>query len=102
MKEILERIETSIPENVKNTFRKKICTSAINVPEVSKHLKNMVESNYEIRNVLFKNNDDAIYFSGDILSKTFCEFWIKGGKIEDIFIEKAQSTSYSAQFECLW
>jgi hypothetical protein len=102
MKEVLQKIESSIPEKVKLDLRKKLVTGSQIIFEMSKHLKEMAENNYEIRNSLFKNNQDALYFSGDILAKALSSFWIKGGEIEEHFVESAQMTSFHARFECLW
>jgi hypothetical protein len=102
MKEVLQKIEGSIPEKVKLDLRKRPITGSQIFFEMSKHLKEMVENNYEIRNILFKSNEDAIYFSGDILAKALSSFWIKGGEIEEHFVESAQMTSFYARFECLW
>jgi hypothetical protein len=102
MKQILEKIQSAIPENVRLDLTKRIATSPQSVVEISKNLKQMAENNYEIRSILFKNNESAIYFSGDILAKTLYNFWIKGGNIEEHFIENAQMTSYSSGFECIW
>ena len=51
--------------------------------------------------MLFKNNEDALHFSGDILAKTFYNFWIKGGDLEEHFIDIAKETSHYANFEYL-
>ena len=102
MKEVLQKIESAIPEKIKLDLRKKLVTGSQIAFEMSKHLKEMTENNYEIRNILFKNNQDAIHFSGDILAKTLCSFWTKGGDLEAHFIDNAQQTSYHARFECLW
>jgi hypothetical protein len=102
MKEVLQKIESAIPEKIKLDLRKKLVTGSQITFEMSKHLKEMAENNYEIRNILFKNNQDALYFSGDILAKALSSFWIKGGEVEDHFIESAQMTSFYARFECLW
>ena len=102
MKEILENIEKSIPEKLKVDMKKRIATAPPFLMELSSQLKNYSINNYDIRNSLFKNNENALYFSGDILAKTLYSFWIKGGDIEQHFIENAQRISYSSQFECLW
>lgn len=102
MQQILENIEKSIPENLKADLKKRIATATPILLQLSNQLKQMASNNYDVRSVLFKNSEDAIYFSGDILAKTLYDFWIKGGKIEDHFIESAQSTSYYSGFTCLW
>ena len=102
MKEILQKIESSIPENLQLDLKRRIVTRAQSFSELSKQFKNITENNYEIRSALFKNNNDAIYFSGDILTKTFYDFWTKGGEIQDHFVENAQIASYVSNFECLW
>ena len=52
--------------------------------------------------MLFKNNEDALHFSGDILAKAFYNFWIKGGELEEHFIASAKETSDYANFEYFW
>jgi len=102
MENILKNIESSIPENLKIDLKKRISTASPILLQMSSQLKQMATNNYDIRSILFKNDEDAIYFSGDILAKTLYNFWIKGGQIEDHFIENAQSTSYYSNFKCLW
>jgi hypothetical protein len=101
-KTILENINNSIPENIKLDLTKRIVTRSTNFINFSNELKQMANNNFDIRNYLFKNDEIALYFAGDILAKTLYNFWIKGGKIEEHFIENAQITSYHAGFECLW
>jgi hypothetical protein len=102
IKHILENINNSIPENIKIDFKKRIATFPVNFIQFSNQLREMSQNNFDIKNTLFKNNEEALYFSGDILAKTFLNFWMKGGDIEAHFIDNAQKTSYHAGFECLW
>ena len=102
MKEILNNIEKSVPENLKTDLKKRIVTSPQLLTEFSNQLKELSSNNYDIRYKLFNNSPDAVYFSGDILAKSLYDFWIKGGELEHHFIENAQRASYSYQFECLW
>ena len=46
MKEVLQKIEGSIPEKVKLDLRKRPITGSQIFFEMSKHLKEMVENNY--------------------------------------------------------
>jgi hypothetical protein len=101
-KEILYSINNSIPDNIKNDFKRRFATCPVNFIQFSNNLKQIAYNNYDIRTELFKNNDDALYFAGDILAKTFYNFWIKGGDLEAHFIDSAQQTSYHAGFKCLW
>jgi hypothetical protein len=101
-KQILENIEVSIPENIKIDMRKKFATNCAFMLEFSINLKQMVEKNLDLKNILFNNNEDALYFSGDILAKTLYYYWIKGGCIEEIFVENAQATAFYAGFKCIW
>lgn len=102
MKDILENIEKSIPEKLKIDLKKRIATAPPLLAEFSNQLKQMAVNNYDVRYKLFKNNNDAIHFSGDILASTLYDFWMQGGEIEYHFVENAQRTSYSSQFECIW
>jgi len=100
--EILNKINDSIDESVKIDFKRRICTSCTFMYNFSRDLKNLVDSNLDIKSILFKDSEDAIYFSGDILSKTLYHYWITGGSIYEHFIENARSASYSYNFKCLW
>ena len=101
MKEILYSINSSIPDNIKIDLKKRFATWSVNFIQFSNHLKQLAQNNYDIRSVLFKNNEDALHFSGDILAKTFYNFWIKGGDLEEHFIDIAKETSHYANFEYL-
>jgi len=100
--EVLNKIESSIPENVKFNLKRRYATAAPSIIELSNQLKQMSENNYEIRSILFKNNDDALYFSGDILAKTLYDFWIKGGSVYESFIENAKIISFINRLKPLW
>ena len=102
MLKILENINESIPENIKIDLGRRVATYPTSFIQFSNKLKQIVYNNSEIKKKLFKNNEDALYFSGDILAKTFYNFWIKGGDLEHHFINSAKETSYHAGFECLW
>jgi len=102
MNDILNKIENSIPENLKLDLKRRLNTSAPLILQLSTNLREMTNNNYEIRNILFSNNNDALYFSGDILATTLYNFWIKGGNIQDHFVERAQAASYTYGFKCLW
>jgi hypothetical protein len=100
--EILSKIESSIPAETKQNFKRRLAIDIQTFIELSNNLKSMIQNYQELKDFLFKNNENAIHFSGDILVKTLHEYWIKGGNIEDIFIENAQATSFYADFECIW
>lgn len=102
MNEILNKIESSILIQAKQNFKKRLTLDIQTFIEFSNNLKSMVENHHEIKDILFKNNKVAIHFSGDILAKTLHDYWIKGGKIENIFIENAQLASFYGNFECVW
>jgi hypothetical protein len=102
MKEILDNINNSVPDNIKNDIKRRFATWSVNFIQFSNHLKQVAHNNYDIRNILFKNNEEALYFAGDILAKTLYNFWIKGGDLESHFVDNAKQTSYHAEFECLW
>jgi len=102
IKSILEIIDSSIPENIKADLKKRIVTRSTNFIQFSNELKQMSHNNYDIRSILFKNNDEALHHCGDILAKTLLLFWTKGGELENHFIDVANETSFYAEFECLW
>jgi hypothetical protein len=102
METVLYNIERSLPIDLKQNFKKQLTISCSSFIDLSIKLKNMVESYGELKEILFSNSDDAIYFSGDILAKTLHDYWIKGGCIKEIFIENAQATAFYAGFECVW
>jgi len=99
IKTILENINNSIPENVKLDLTKRIVTRSTNFVNFSNELKQMTYNNFDIRNTLFKNNEDILHFSGDILAKTLYSFWIKDGDIENHFADSLNETFYHAGFK---
>jgi hypothetical protein len=102
VKETLLKIEGSIPENSKQAFKKRLILDHVAFIELSNNLKSMVENYRDLKETLFKNSEDAIHFSGDILAKTLHDYWLKGEDIEDIFIENAQAASFYGRFKCIW
>ena len=102
MENILLTIEKSIPDALKNNLSKRYIISISSFLDLSSKLKNMVQSYNEIKEILFLNNDEALYYSGDILAKTLHDYWIRGGNIQQIFIINAQATSFYAGFKCIW
>lgn len=102
MKEVLMNVESAVPSQVRESLRKRLNTGGPAFLEFSNNLKQLVENHQELKEILFKNNEAALHFSGDILAKTFHDYWIKGGDIDNVFIENAQAASYYGQFECLW
>lgn len=99
IKTILENINNSIPENIKLDFRKRIVTRSTNFIQFSNELRQMAYNNFDIKNTLFKNNEDVLHFSGDILAKTLYSFWINEGDIESHFTNSLHETFYHAGFE---
>jgi hypothetical protein len=102
MEDMLFSIEKSIPAEIKFNLSKSLNMSIPSFLELSNKLKNMVENYSELKQELFSNNNDVLYYSGDILAKTLHDYWIKGGSIKEIFIENAQATAFYAGFECVW
>jgi hypothetical protein len=102
MEEILFKIENSISPETKNKLKKHLIINMDTSMDFSNNLKSMVQNYSDLKEILFKNNESAIHFSGDILAKTLRDYWIKGGNIMEIFIENAQATSFYANFECVW
>jgi hypothetical protein len=102
MNEVLMKVESAVPSQVRESLRKRLNTGGPAFLELSNNLKQLVEHHQELKEILFKNNDQAIHFSGDILAKTVHDYWIKGGNINEIFIENAQAASLYGGFECLW
>ena len=102
MEDILKKIEGSIPAESKNKFKKCLIIDIKTFMEFSSGLTQMVQNYNELKEILFKNNEKAIHFSGDILAKTFHDYWIKNGSIVEIFIENAQAASFYGEFECVW
>jgi hypothetical protein len=102
MNDFLYKIENSIPIELKHRLKNKLIIDVHSFIELSNNLKQMVQNYQELKEILFKNNEHAIHFSGDILAKTLHDFWIKKGNIEEIFIENAQAASFYGNFECVW
>ena len=91
----LFEIEKRIPDNLRLDLRRRVCTATAAIVEIGSQLKKMVISNSQIREVLFNNNEDLIYFSGDILSRTFYEFYSKDGDLEEIFKENLDKVKFT-------
>jgi hypothetical protein len=102
MENILSNIEKSIPAELRSNLSKNLNMPMSSFLDLSNKLKSMVENYSELKQELFSNNNDVLYYSGDILAKTLHDYWIKGGSIEEIFIENAQATAFYAGFECIW
>jgi hypothetical protein len=102
MENILLGIEKSIPAELRSNLSKSLNMPMSSFLDLSNKLKSMVENYSELKQELFSNNNDVLYYSGDILAKTLHDYWIKGGSIEEIFIENAQATAFYAGFECIW
>jgi hypothetical protein len=73
-----------------------------NITEFSNQLKQLVNNNSEIKEVLFKNNENAIHYSGDILSNTMFDYWATGRCIEEVFVERAKHTYEYANVQYEW
>ena len=102
MENILFGIEKSIPPELRLNLSKSLNIPMSSFLNLSNKLKSMVENYSELKQELFSNNNDALYYSGDILAKTLHDYWIKGGCIKEIFIENAQAAAFYAGFECVW
>ena len=81
----LFEIEKRIPDNLRYDLRRRVCTATAAIVEIGSQFKQMVIQNSQIKETLFNNNEDLIYFSGDILSRTFYEFYSMGGDLEETF-----------------
>jgi hypothetical protein len=102
MKEALLNIERRIPVEIKNNFLRRMTGARYNITEFSNQLKQLVNNNSEIKEVLFKNNENAIHYSGDILSNTMFDYWATGRCIEEVFVERAKHTYEYANVEYEW
>ena len=102
MKEVLLNIERRIPVEIKNNFLRRMGAMRYNVIEFSNQLKQLVNNNPEIKEILFKNNEDAIHYSGDILSNTLFDSWATGRCIEEVFVERAKHTYEYANIQYEW
>jgi hypothetical protein len=102
MKEALLNIERRIPVEIKNNFLRRMTGARYNITEFSNQLKQLVNNNSEIKEVLFKNNENAIHYSGDILSNTMFDYWATGRCIEEVFVERAKHTYEYANVQYEW
>ncbi len=102
MKEVLLNIERSVPAELKNNFLRNMGRARYNIIEFSDQLKKLVNNNIEIKEILFNNNEDAIHYSGDILSNTLFDYWATGRCIEEVFVGRAKHTYEYANVEYEW
>jgi hypothetical protein len=100
MEDILKNIEGSIPAESKLKLKKTFSLSNPNFLSFSENLRRLVLSNDFIKENLFKGKIGAIYYSGELLSETFYDFWHKNSEnIEEIFLNKIENYSYVYGFE---
>ena len=100
MIEVLHKIEQSIPVEIKADFRRSICTGWHKLSGLSNQLKQMVNNYADIKEILFKNNENALYYCGDILAKTLFIHWYTNSNIQDTFIDCANSVYEYSNTEC--
>ena len=96
----LLKIEESIPEGLKAVLKKKLNRSHPIFADFSSELRKLVLTNEDVKNALFKDAENAIPYSGEILAATFHDFWIKNINkdfLEDCFLEnmRAQTGFFS-------
>lgn len=92
---VLTQIEQKIPEALRNDLRKRIVTAPPLLIKLSPQLKNLVINNAEIKSVLFENNEDLIFFSGDILTRTFYDYYSIGESIEESFSQNLKNVKFT-------
>jgi hypothetical protein len=102
MDEVLMKLESAVPSQLRESLRRRLNIGGPAFIDFSNNLKQLVQNHQELKEILFKNNEAALHFSGDVLAKTFHDYWIKGGNLNEIFIENAQAASFYGEFECLW
>lgn len=102
MREVLLNIEKAIPIEVKNNFLRSMGAARYNITEFSNQLKQLVNRTPEIKETLFKNNENAIHYSGDILASTLFDSWATSRDIEEMFVERAKQTYYYSDIEYEW
>lgn len=83
--EILNKLEQSVHRDVRSKIMKKIFSNTDIMLGLSKELTKMCSNIVEIKQFLFHNNEDIMHFSGDILSSTFYDHWMKNENIEECF-----------------
>lgn len=102
MREVLLNIERVVPVELKNNYLRRMSRARYDITEFSNQLKKLVDNNIEIKDKLFNNNEDAIHYSGDILSNTLFDYWAINGDIEEIFIKCAKHTYEYANIPYEW
>ena len=102
MEDILKNIENSIPTELKLNAGRCLNAGRFNFVDFSNKLRQMTNDHAELKAQLFSNNERALHYSGDILAKTFHDYWTKGGSIKEIFIENAQAAAFYAGFDSIW
>ena len=102
MKELLNKIEAGVPNEVKSGLSKRTASGWFQLSDLSKSLSQLVNRNVEIREILFKNNNNCLPYSGDILSVSLFEHWVTRGDIEEIFKKHAENTYSYAGVDFSW
>lgn len=93
MKDILKNIENLFDEKTKISLKKKLSLHDPVFIKISKDIRNIVMTDEFLKENLFKKKFESLYYSGDVLTATIHDFWIKGGDVEDIFLTKMEEAS---------
>jgi hypothetical protein len=91
----LYSIEGKLSDPLRQDLRRRINTAGPVLFKLAGDLKRFVDNNLQIKENLFQNNQEVLYYSGDILAKTFYDYYLTGEGIDNIFIENVERTKYT-------
>jgi hypothetical protein len=102
IEDVLLRIEGGVPAEAREALSKKTASGWYQLYNLSKSLRELANTNPEIREILFKNNENSLHYAGDILSASLFEYWVAGGSLGEIFIKHAKNTYDYAGVDFNW
>jgi len=89
-RQILLKIEASIPNQIKSNFKRTYYINPFEFNNFSKNLTQLINSNSDIKQHLFNNEQNLLDISGDILANTLQRYWKVSDDIYNIYLEKAK------------
>ena len=89
-RQILLKIEESIPNQIKSNFKRTYSINPFDFNNFSKNLTQLTNSNSDIRQHLFNNEQNLLDISGDILANTLQRYWKVGDDIYNIYLQNAK------------
>jgi hypothetical protein len=99
MIEILRKIEGMFDEKTKSSISKKLNRSDPLFLQISKQMHDMVITSDYLKQNLFKNRLESLYYAGDVLVQALHESWITGEDLEETFLLNMEKASFVYGFD---